>query len=364
MKKLFIMSHGLSGNGIDSFVTNIVKGFDKNKYDVSVILALDEAASQLREAEVLETGAKVYRTCDLGSTKRILIHTRKLYRILKENKPDIFHANMDLLNGLNMLAAWCAGVPVRVCHSHVSASQYELKKGRHIAVGVYRFIMRWLCKVFSNRRCGCSAAAMDYLFGPNWMKMRNACIVNNGVDTHKFSACHKSFRSCKHKIVTVGRLAESKNPFFALDVIEQLFQMRTDFEYIWVGSGELDKDIQSAIIEKGLQDCIHLLGARSDVEKILPQCDIFFLPSLFEGFGIVFIEAQAAGLPCLTSDKVPRTADCGGCVFLSLDEPASDWAQALCDMLDGKFSYAIDPKRLEKYDTSYTIRQLDALYEE
>ena len=123
MKKLAIMSHGLSANGIDTFVTNVAKAVDKEKFDVSVILALDEDNHQIREDEVAAAGVKIFRTCDLGSMKRMLTHVVRLYRILKTEKPDVFHANMDLLNGFNLFAAWAAGVPVRVCHSHTSASQ-------------------------------------------------------------------------------------------------------------------------------------------------------------------------------------------------------------------------------------------------
>lgn len=365
MKKLFIMSHGLSANGIDSFVVNIVKGFNREKYDISVVLALDEGVRQLREDEVLEAGAKIYRTCDLGSIKRMLIHAKKLYRILKEHKPDIFHTNMDLLNGINLSIAWLAGVPVRVCHSHTSSSQYEEKKGKHFAVGIYRFAMKKLCGLFANKKCGCSSNAMEYLYNRNWESKKHTYIVNNGIDTLKYSKSPRTpYTNGKHTIITVGRLSNTKNPFFALNVIEALYKIRQDFVYIWVGVGDLLDAVQNMIVEKGLQECAFLAGVRNDVEDVLYRCDVFLLPSLFEGLPIALIEAQAAGLPCVISDTITREIDCGACHFESLDEPASHWAQALSDIMDGKISYMIDPEKLEKFDTSYTIKQLEATYEE
>ena len=82
-KKVCFLSHGLSNNGIDIFVRNVTTRLDGNKWDVSVILALDdEGKLQPREQEVLDAGVQVFRTCDLGSIKRMLLHAKRLYRLL------------------------------------------------------------------------------------------------------------------------------------------------------------------------------------------------------------------------------------------------------------------------------------------
>ena len=361
-KKVCFLSHGLSNNGIDIFVRNVTTRLDGNKWDVSVILALDdEGKLQPREQEVLDAGVQVFRTCDLGSIKRMLLHARRLYRLLKEQKPDVFHSNMDLLNGINCFVAWAAGVPVRISHSHTSASQYEKKTGRHFISSLYRGCMKLLGRVFSNRKCGCSDVAMDYLFGPGWKGQRNTAVINNGVDLSRFRRSAEKASERKH-IVSVGRLCDAKNPLFALEVMDALRRLRTDFVYEWIGDGELRKQVEEAIREKGLQDHVRLLGVRNDIEKLLPARDLFFMPSLFEGLGIALIEAQAAGLPCVGSDQIPELANCGGCRFVSLEESAAHWAAVISDLLDGKHTLSVDPEKLRKFDISYTIEQLEQVY--
>ena len=361
-KKVCILSHGLSNNGIDIFVRNVATRLDGNKWDISVILALDdEGKLQPREQEVLDAGVRVFRTCDLGSIKRMLLHARRLYRLLKEQKPDVFHSNMDLLNGINCFVAWAAGVPVRISHSHTSASQYEKKTGRHFISRLYRGCMKLLGRVFSNRKCGCSDVAMDYLFGTGWKGQRNTTIINNGVDLSRFRRSAEKASERKH-IVSVGRLCDAKNPLFALEVMDALRRLRTDFVYEWIGDGELRKQMEEAIAEKGLQDHVKLLGVRNDIEKLLPARDLFFMPSLFEGLGIALIEAQAAGLPCVGSDQIPELANCGGCRFVSLEESAAHWAAVISDLLDGKHTLSVDPEKLRKFDISYTIEQLEQVY--
>ena len=361
-KKVCILSHGLSNNGIDIFVRNVVTSLDRSRWDVSVILALDdEGKLQPREQEVLDAGVQIFRTCDLGSIKRLLCHARGLYRLLKEQKPDVFHSNMDLLNGINCLVAWAAGVPVRVSHSHTSASQYERKTGRHVISRLYRGCMKLLGRVFSNRKCGCSEVAMEYLFGSGWKGLKRAAVINNGVELSRFRKGEKETFPQK-RIVSVGRLCEAKNPIFALEVMAELKKLRTDFVYEWIGGGELREQMEAFIREKGLQDHVKLLGLRNDIEKILPSRDLFFMPSKFEGLPISLIEAQAAGLPCLISDTITREIDCGACSFLSLQESHAQWAEAISGILDGNHSLCAEPEKLHKFDVSHTIEQLEQAY--
>ena len=58
-KKIAILSNGLARGGTDTFVINLVKGLDKNKYSVTVILSVDGTAQICREDEILDAGAKI-----------------------------------------------------------------------------------------------------------------------------------------------------------------------------------------------------------------------------------------------------------------------------------------------------------------
>lgn len=362
-KRLFVMSHGLASVGIDIFVVNIATHFDREKFDVSVVLALDEGgAKQPREDEVRSAGIPIRYTCDLGSVKRIVTHFLRLYRILRKEQVDIFHSNMGLMDGINCLAALLAGVPVRVTHSHTTDSHYAAKTGRQLIAAFFRWAMRLLCGLTANRRCGCSEPAMVYMFGEHWKKKRHTCVINNGIDLQRFHPDGAKAQNDTKRIISVGRLANEKNPLFALDVMAELRKLRQDFVYEWVGTGEMREQVAAAIREKGLEAYVRLLGARNDIEKLLPQRDLFFMPSKFEGLGIALIEAQAAGLPCVGSDQIPELANCGGCAFLPLDAAASDWAKAISDILDGKHSLSVDPEKLHKFDIGYTVEQLEQIY--
>lgn len=370
MKRICLLNHGLASGGTDSFVLTLTKGLIEDGYDVTIAMAVDpDSPPQFREAEAIALGAKIYKTSDLDGIKKILRHCKRLYQFLKAEKFDVFHANMDLFNGLNMPVAWLAGVPVRVCHSHTSSSQYETKTGKHFVVNVYRIIMRASLWLFSNRRCGCSEMAMDYLFQNRWKQDDLSQIVYNGVDFARFT--YDGFNKEQRKeelglpksqlLITVGRFSTEKNPFFTIQIMQELYKLRPELHLIWIGDGEMRSQMESEIGEAGSK-YIHLLGAKKNVNDYLRCADLFLMPSLFEGLPIAPIEAQAANLPCVLSDSITQQVNLGLCQFISLEESAATWAEAMCDILDGKTSLTIDEEKQVWFDQNHMVTQIERIY--
>lgn len=170
-KKIVYVLHGLAAGGTEAFVLNVVSHLDRKKYDITFILALDDNGKthQFHEDKVLEQGIKIYRTCDLDGIKKWKLHYEKLKKLLIEKGPfDVIHCNMDLFNGINLMAAKKAGIPVRICHSHNSESQYSTSFLKKIMSRTYRIFMRKMIYKYSTNMLGCSELANDYLYGENW----------------------------------------------------------------------------------------------------------------------------------------------------------------------------------------------------
>ncbi len=362
-KKVFILNHGLAGGGTDTFTINLAKGLSERDYDVSVVMAVDpDSTPQLREHVLTECGIPFFKTSDLVGVKGVLRHAARLYRLLRQNKPDVFHSNMDLFNGVNTLVAWLAGVPVRVSHSHTSHSQYENNEGKHLAVSLYRGFMRRLCLLFPNRYCGCSELAMNYLYKDRWKRKKCAKIIYNGMDLSRFKA--DGGEREKHdlrQIVTVGRISSEKNPFFIVDIIAALKEQRSDFEFLWVGTGQLFDQVREAVSQKGLDGCVRFLGFRSDVDVILKNSDLFILPSLFEGLPISLIEAQAAGVYSLTADTVTKESDCGICDFLPIDSTAP-WVRRISELFDSGTNRQLDETLLKRFELETMLDEIETVY--
>lgn len=370
-EKICILQNDLAFGGTDTFVINLCKGLVNDGYDVTVVLSVDEQKEIIREKELFEMGVTTVRTCSLQSgIKSKLKHLQLLYKELRKGHYDVFQTNIDLFNGPQMLVAWLAKVPVRVCHSHNSQQGRELKEGRTFLIKVYQGIMRWLNWTFSNRRCGCSELAMDFIFKDKWKSDKNSRVIHNGIDMSQYQKIFNKEEkkqelkfSNKYNLCTVGRISFQKNPEFLLDIFYSLSKKRDDVDLVWCGKGELEETIRGRIEQYGLNDRVHLLGTRSDIPDILRCSDVFLLPSRFEGLGIVLIEAQAANLPCIMSEVIPEEADCGLCTTVSLDCKAELWAEQISDILDGKIVKKLNSDKLNAYSIEHMVKEMEEVFE-
>jgi glycosyltransferase involved in cell wall biosynthesis len=103
---------------------------------------------------------------------------------------------------------------------------------------------------------------------------------------------------------------EQKNHRFLLEVAAAALPQDPSLHFLLVGDGPLRADMEALAATLGIARHVTFTGNRLDVPALMAQCmDCFFFPSLWEGLGIVLLEAQAAGLPCVFSDVVPQEAN-------------------------------------------------------
>ena len=201
-------------------------------------------------------------------------------------------------------------------------------------------------------------------------KDEKSFVINNGIDIDLFKHHYNTFKiknelklSAKYNILTVGRIDEQKNPLFIVEVFNALCRQRDDCDLIWVGKGKMEIEVRETLKRYNIQDRVHMLGLRHDVPEIMNCCDLFLFPSAFEGLGIVLIEAQAANLPCIVSDVVPREADCGGCKFLSLDENSNTWGREISKVLDGDTKLNVNENKLNKFSIQNMAYQMKVVFD-
>lgn len=372
MKKVCILQNGLARGGTDTFVRNLSKGLDKSKYQVTIVNPAKSPGSVIGEEELIANGIAIYHTTPLVGIKNKIKHLWQLYRFFKKERLDVFQTNIDLFNGPNLFVAKLAGVPIRCCHSHNTMQNKELNSGRTFSIRTYQKVMRWLCWKFSNRRCGCSANAMEFLYkNKKWQNSSYPQIINNGIDVKKFS--HKidvkkkkdelNLIDDRRIIVTIGHLIDQKNPLFIAQLFSDFCKQNKDTDLIWVGKGVLKEQVMEILRKGGCENRVLFLENRNDIDEILQCADMFILPSNFEGLGIVAIESQAAGLPTLLSDKVPSEADCGAVKYLPIDHGTEIWIRAINDVLEGKLSLKVDERKLREFSIENMVNQMSQVFE-
>ena len=166
----------------------------------------------------------------------------------------------------------------------------------------------------------------------------------------------------------VARFEEQKNHDYLLKIFSEILKIKPDSKLLLIGRGSLESRIHDAAKQLKIDDSIIYLGVRDDVNSLLQAMDVFVLPSLFEGLGIVYVEAQAAGLPCFASaDVVPQEV----CItdlmhYISLNENPEIWAKYIVD------HYVNDKNRRNTsseiiaagFDIESTAKELCSFYRE
>lgn len=288
-------------NGVASFVMNYLRNL--NHDEVQVDIASYKEGDSVYYAEVEAAGGKMFF---LPGIKNLPEHVKVCNKILSDGRYDIIHDNTLHISIPMMWCAKKAGVPVRILHSHNSKmGETPAKAFRN------RFFLPVLRSLATNY------AACSQLAGRAMFEDQEFTVIPNVIQTEKYrfdptmrkSVRQKMNATDKFVVGTVGRLAEQKNPFFAIDVFKCLLKNVPNAEYWWVGNGPLEERVKTYIEEKKLTKYIKLLGSRNDTVELYQGMDVFFLPSLFEGLSIVTVEAQAMGLPCVVSDVIPPEAE-------------------------------------------------------
>jgi glycosyltransferase involved in cell wall biosynthesis len=146
-------------------------------------------------------------------------------------------------------------------------------------------------------------------------------------------------------ILFAGRMDQSteldhplnhKNSAFAIDVAIENFRTNSDTHMLMAGATtEALPVLQERLRKAGLENRVHFLGIRKDIERLMLASELLFFPSRGEGLGMVAVEAQAAGLRVLASTAVPRE-----CVvipelvtFMDLTQSTSVWASTISQLI-------------------------------
>lgn len=332
-----VLHYGLSTNkgGIETYLRKLWNNIDRNKYHFSFLDMTGEGNTPCFCDELKQSGCDFYKITprSVSLTK----NKKELEQLFQQQHFDVLHFHVNTLSYVTpVLTALRNGCRV-IVHSRSAGSSKRL---------ITRTLHHWnkfRLRKTDITRIGVSVPATEWLFGSDMP----SAVYNNGIEISKFKfreADRMNIRkelACENYLVigNVGAFLPAKNHRFLIDVFAQVCTRRNDAVLWLVGRGPGKPEIEQYVHRKGLSDKVQFLGSREDMPQVYAGMDVFFLPSLFEGFPNAMLEAQCAGLPCLQSDCITEEvliAD--NATNFSLTESADAWADVLLMVTQRKYA--------------------------
>lgn len=357
MRVLQIGMHDNLG-GVENFIMNYYKNIDRELIQFDFINMYNHI---YYEEKIKPMGGKVFKVPNVK--KNPIAYYKNLKKILRENQYKIVHINLlSFANILPILATKKLKVPHIILHSHNGG----------VPAGFLRRILNTINQKVILKKKNMNLWACSDLAGKWMFNQKKFRIIDNAIDTQKFKY-NKKDREEKRKELSienslvighVGRFQEQKNHEFLIEIFAEIHKKREEAILLLIGVGELKEKIEKKINQMHLEKNVKMLGVIEDISTYYQAMDIFLLPSLFEGFPIVAVEAQSSSLLCIMSENITKESKIlSSTEFISLQETAETWAKRILELYENYDRHKLkNEEEIEKFNIKNKAKELQELY--
>lgn len=364
MKKVLHFVSRMDRAGQETFLMNMYRGIDRDKVQFGFLCSKDGVGDY--DEEIISLGGEIFH-CQLDRKSGKIRHVDNYNLLVKEfsqfkNEYDIVHIHnyhaFDMT--ISAMAALSAGIKNVIVHSHNASADGHLK---------LHYMFRPILSHLPLIRLACSEDA------GKWMYNRRFTVIRNGINVEQFDynlinrQRKRKELEVENKFVIghVGRFDYQKNHEFLIKLFSEFAKKNPNAFLLLVGQGVLQEKMKGLVKSLGIEENVKFMGVREDTDELYQAMDVFVFPSLFEGLGIVAVEAQTAGLPCLINSALPHDLDITNNIYrCGLQEPIQKWEDYLqliynnCSREKRK-GYA-EIIRNAGYDSHDSICKLEAIY--
>ncbi len=312
-------------------------------------------------AELRETGVPV-TDLHLGTISKSM-NISRMFRMWAKDRPNLVHTHLYHAGIIGRIACKFFGISPVVVHQHGP----ELNRTR-LRSFLDRSTSNWVTRYIAS----CQAVSQT-------MQEREAIpaskieVIYNGVESvQRYQRTKPAGWPGKEEFPTLvyaGRLSPEKGLLSLIQALGIVDKSAFEFQCLILGEGPTLEAITQEIERTDLKNKIFLTGNRSDIRAWLPHCDIFVLPSIWEGASMALLEAMAAGLPIVATATggTPELVEDGISGILVPPADPTALADALIQLLGsvelrekmGKAGYKLVN---ENFQIENTVDRISALY--
>lgn len=337
-KNILFLTTGLGLGGAERVVLDICKNINKDKFLVSVIgiSSQNDLINQFYKNNI-HVDVLNYRK----AISKFLNSLIEISKHIKNHNVQIVHAHM--------FHTLIIGFLIKIFNSKIRLIFTPHNSFQSMKI---RRLILWFLKPFRD---------YDTIFSKesiNYYHKKSAFIIPNGIEVNMYS--NKNTIPKPFIFIIVGRLEKMKNHEFLINVVNELREF--DFELNIVGTGILEASLKSQVSQLNLNGKVHFLGASEDVPELLSQSHCLLLPSLWEAFPIVLLEAAAANIPVITTPvgSVPSFINSNEGYLVDLNKFKEAMIEVITDYKNAKIKSNLLNK---KVSSAYNIKKITLLYE-
>jgi glycosyltransferase involved in cell wall biosynthesis len=292
MRILMMIASMAESGGAEMLVRNLSLAYARAGHTCHIVYISDAASvdanaayERMFKAEMDAAGVG-YTELGHHCRRRLPLGALRLRRTIARFRPDVFHVHLPY--GLLFQALGFLRVPTVYTHHNI-IFKFSPSLFRVFDCFVHRYIA--ICR------------ACEQLLAPHIS--RPISLIYNGVPSAFAQGTVRSAPAANPSVLSVGNLTPQKNYLALVELAKMLVcrfdEVGTSIRFLIAGEGSERPRIAAAIAAAGLPDKIELLGARSDVARLMAEADLILNMSDFEGLPISLIEAASSGLPAVAT---------------------------------------------------------------
>ncbi len=288
--------------GAENHLLMLVAGLRARNIDAEIVMLTEPAkpmtefVAEAKRREIPIKSLVIRRSIDPALIKNL----RDLFR---ESKPDIVHTHLQHADLHGITAAWLAKVPVVITSRHndnafrrrpvIKQLNQLLWRLADAGIAISKSIARFAVEVEGAPSAKVHTIYYGLSFNPNPAERESAR-----------QAIRRELKIEKNDVVVgiVCRLVEQKGVEYGLKAFSQITRSFPSARLVIAGDGPLRRSLESQAVTLGLQGRVQFLGWRGDVPHLMAALDVLLVPSLWEGFGLVILEAMAQRVPTIGSN--------------------------------------------------------------
>lgn len=367
MKKIKVLMVLGSTNmgGAQMFILNLLRNMDLTHYQVDFVVNFDERDGGIGK-EVVELGCNIYKL-PYFKVYNYISFVKAWEKFLQEHHYDIIHGHSTNSAPIYLSTAKNFGI-ITVAHCHSAGFRGNL---------IQRILKKYLTKQIKSVAdywFACSAIAAQHLYGKGYRNYQRYYDIPNAINVEKYRYDENIAKNIRfHLNISddillyghVGSFTTPKNHQYLLEIFKEILNTNPNARLLCCGDGPLRENVIEKAKSLSILDKIIFTGNVKNIHEYLMAMDALIFPSLFEGFPISIIEAEATGLPIVMSDVITTEVDLTNLIHrLPLNHSPAKWAKELSKLVSlNRTSY----NRIiaeSKYNMQTCAKMIEALYVE